>query len=104
MDGRVTLLGDAAHPVLQYLAQGACMAMEDAVCLASCFDHHRDDVESALNKYQDRRIVRTTRIQVGSRLIGEYVYHPEGAIAAVRNQSMSNLSPEQWCDLSLIHI
>ena len=42
--------------------------------------------------------MRTTRIQVGSRLIGEYVYHPEGAIAAVRNQSMSNLSPDQWCD------
>ena len=98
VDGRVTLLGDAAHPVLQYLAQGACIAMEDAVCLASCFDHHRDDVESALNKYQDRRIVRTTRIQVGSRLIGEYVYHPERAVAAVRNQSMSDLSPEQWCD------
>ena len=98
VDGRVTLLGDAAHPVLQYLAQGACMAMEDAVCLASCFDHYRDDVESALNKYQAQRIVRTTRIQIGSRLIGEYVYHPERAVAAVRNQSMSDLSPEQWCD------
>lgn len=74
------------------------MAMEDAVCLAACFDHYRDDVESALQKYQAQRIVRTTRIQVGSRLIGEYVYHPEGAVAAVRNQSLSNLSPEQWYD------
>ena len=48
VDGRVALLGDAAHPTLQYFAQGACMAMEDAVCLASMIDSYRDNVETGL--------------------------------------------------------
>ena len=100
--GRVTLLGDAAHPMLQYLAAGAGMAMEDAVCLAACFDNYRGDEEMALQKYQSLRIVRTARVQLGSRLIGEYIYHPDGVIAQVRNQAISDLTPEQW--LSLIHI
>ena len=98
VDKRVTLLGDAAHPVLQYLAHGACMAMEEAVCLAACLDNYRDDEEMALQKYQSLRIVRTARVQLGSRLIGEYIYHPDGVIAQVRNQAISDLTPEQWCD------
>ena len=47
IDGRVALLGDAAHPMLQYMAQGACMAMEDAVCLADLLVR-TDTVESGL--------------------------------------------------------
>ena len=41
VDGRVALLGDAAHPMLQYFAQGACQAMEDAVCLSHMLSQHR---------------------------------------------------------------
>lgn len=96
VDGRVALLGDAAHPVLQYFAQGACMAMEDAVCLSHCFENFDDD-ETALQQYLQQRLVRTTRVQMNSRLIGEYIYHPDGARAAVRNHVMSNMSPDDWC-------
>ncbi len=98
VDGRVALLGDAAHPMLQYFAQGACMAMEDAVCLSHMFDLHGDDVEAALDAYMRKRRVRTARVQIDSRLIGDYIYHADGATAEVRNDVMSNLTPEQWYD------
>lgn len=96
VDGRVALLGDAAHPMLQYFAQGACMAMEDAVCLSHMFELHADNVELALQNYLDQRMARTARVQLSSRLIGEYIYHPDGAKAAVRNQVMSRRSPEEY--------
>ena len=98
VDGRVALLGDAAHPMLQYFAQGACMAMEDAVCLAHMFEHHGDDVPDALDRYMRQRRVRTARVQLDSRLIGDYIYHPDGATAEVRNHVMSRLTPAQWYD------
>jgi salicylate hydroxylase len=98
VDGRVALLGDAAHPMLQYFAQGACMAMEDAVCLAHMFERHGDDVASALDSYVRQRRVRTARVQLDSRLIGEYIYHPDGATAEVRNDIMSKLTPDEWYD------
>ena len=98
VDGRVALLGDAAHPMLQYFAQGACMALEDAVCLAHMFERHGSDVETALDGYMRQRRVRTARVQLDSRLIGDYIYHPDGAAAEVRNQVMSQLTREQWFD------
>ncbi|TNF88129.1 MAG: 3-hydroxybenzoate 6-monooxygenase [Gammaproteobacteria bacterium] len=98
VDGRVALLGDAAHPMLQYFAQGACMAMEDAVCLSHMFEQHGDNIESALDDYMRQRRVRTARVQIDSRLIGEYIYHADGATAEVRNHIMSKLTPEQWYD------
>ena len=98
VDGRVALLGDAAHPMLQYFAQGACMAMEDAVCLAETMKRGDGDIEAVLNSYQQQRIARTARVQVGSRLIGDYVYHPDGALAAARNQVLSSRTPAEWYD------
>ena len=95
IDGRVALLGDAAHPMLQYFAQGACMAMEDAVCLSHCIANH-DNIETAFEVYQSMRTVRTGRVQMTSRLIGDYIYHPAGAKAAVRNHMMSSMSPKDW--------
>ncbi|WP_095589492.1 3-hydroxybenzoate 6-monooxygenase [Actibacterium ureilyticum] len=95
VDGRVALLGDAAHPMLQYFAQGACMAMEDAVCLAHIFENC-DDVEQGLQAYQSQRRVRTARVQMNSRLIGEYIYHPDDAKAAVRNHVMQGMTPDDW--------
>ena len=97
-DGRVALLGDAAHPMLQYFAQGACMAMEDAVCLGHMFAQHADDIDTALDRYTRQRRVRTARVQLDSRLIGDYIYHSDGATAEVRNHIMSNLGPQQWYD------
>jgi len=97
VDGRVALLGDAAHPMLQYFAQGACMAMEDAVCLAHEMSG-ADDLTWALQSYQDKRRLRTARVQLQSRQIGEHVYHPAGAHAALRNAVMGARGPDQWYD------
>ncbi|MBL4891979.1 MAG: 3-hydroxybenzoate 6-monooxygenase [Rhizobiaceae bacterium] len=96
VDGRVALLGDAAHPMMQYLAQGACMAMEDAVCLAEMFDRHAGDVEKALEGYVSIRALRAGRVQMGARIMGDLVLHPEGAQAAVRDDVFSTRTEEEW--------
>jgi len=91
--GRVTLLGDAAHPMLQYLAQGACMATEDAVCLA----HHAaafDNPADALLAYQADRYLRTARVQMTARLYGD-IYHAAGPVAELRQMMLSGRSAEQ---------
>ena len=98
VDGRVALLGDAAHPMMQYFAQGACMALEDAVCLAHMMETHDGAIEQALAAYRDRRLLRTTRLQLQSRAIGEHIYHPDGPHAALRNAMMRAKTTEDWYD------
>lgn len=98
VDGRIALLGDAAHPMLQYLAQGACMALEDAVALAECIRRTPDDIEAALNAYQQARVLRTARVQLVSRAMGDHVYHPAGAHAALRNATLRAKSEADWYD------
>jgi len=101
-DGRVALLGDAAHPMLQYMAQGACMAMEDAVRLAHELGRDGPDwatgTAAALTRYQDARLLRTARVQLQSRAVGEHVYHPDGAHAALRNAVMRARPAQSWHD------
>lgn len=65
--GRITLLGDAAHPMLPFLAQGGAMAMEDGVILARVLERHAHDVPAALLRYEALRKARATRVQLGSR-------------------------------------
>lgn len=95
-DGRVALLGDAAHPMLQYYAQGAAMAMEDAVCLADMVEAERGDFARAFAVYNRVRQPRTGRVQIGSRLIGEYLYHPDGAKAEVRDAALRANTDEDF--------
>ena len=95
VDRRVALLGDAAHPMLQYMAQGACMAMEDAVCLADSVAK-TDSLEAGLEIYRSRRVLRTTRLQLMSRAMGDHVCHPAGPHAALRNAIMSATSQDDW--------
>ena len=97
IDGRVVLLGDAAHPMLQYFAQGACQAMEDAVCLSHMLADH-DDHAKALEDYRARRFPRTARVQLLSRAIGEHIYHPDGEHARLRNAIMGAKSQGEWRD------
>jgi 2-polyprenyl-6-methoxyphenol hydroxylase-like FAD-dependent oxidoreductase len=96
IDGRVVLLGDAAHPMLQYFAQGACQAMEDAVCLSHLLGSHSDDQAGALEKYRAQRFPRTARVQLLSRAIGEHIYHPAGEHARIRNAIMGAKSQAEW--------
>jgi salicylate hydroxylase len=103
IDGRVALLGDAAHPMLQYFAQGACQAMEDAVCLSHMLAQHEDHVV-ALEAYRAQRFPRTARVQLLSRAIGEHIYHPAGDHARLRNAIMGAKSQEEWYgDLAWIY-
>jgi salicylate hydroxylase len=84
-DRRVTLLGDAAHPMLQYLAQGAVQAMEDAVVLREALRFTKGDVVTAFQRYQQARYLRTGRVQLTARFYGE-IYHASGVHRELRNQ------------------
>lgn len=64
--GRATLLGDACHPTLPFLAQGAVMALEDGIVLARCLDAHNQDLEAGLSRYEALRLQRTSKIVLGS--------------------------------------
>jgi len=97
--GRVTLLGDAAHFMLQYMAQGAAMAMEDAVCLGACVDEADGDFEASFSSYQKKRIIRATRVQISANeLVGMIFHVPDGLKRLVRNDMFSGRSAEQHYD------
>lgn len=91
---KVTLLGDAAHPTLQYLAQGAIMAMEDAAVLADEVARHGQDLAQAFQAYQGRRMNRTARVVLSSRFFGE-VCHTGGGARLLRNELLSRRSPDE---------
>ena len=82
--GRITLIGDAAHPMLQYLAQGACQAIEDAASLADAISAHPTDIATAFRAYQSERIPRTARVQRNARTWGD-IWHIDGVGMLVRD-------------------
>jgi salicylate hydroxylase len=92
--GRVTLLGDAAHPMLQYIAQGACMAIEDAVCLANKIEANGGDFAAAFKAYQEARYLRAGRVQIMARVYGEF-YHASGVARELRNMMLGGRTPAQ---------
>jgi salicylate hydroxylase len=81
--GPGTLLGDAAHPMLPYLAQGAAMAIEDAAVLAECLGRTPDDAPAAMRAYERARLSRTAKTQRAARRNGA-VYHMGGAKTFLR--------------------
>ena len=91
--GRVTLLGDAAHPTLQYLAQGANMAIEDAVVLAEKVAAASGEHGRAFAAYQRERMNRTARVVLSSRFFGEY-FHADGGARELRNELARRRDPE----------
>ena len=95
--GRATLLGAAAHPMLQDMAQGACMAIEDAVTLAEAIRHCEHDFEAAFRLYEQSRITRTARVVLSAREMGR-VYHAKGVERLVRNSLWRDRRPEQFYD------
>ncbi len=82
--GRATVLGDAAHPMSQYMAQGACMALEDAVTLGLSIEQCNADLPAAFKLYQSLRIPRSARVVWSTREMGR-IYHAAGVERAVRN-------------------
>lgn len=95
-DRRVTLMGDAAHPMVPFLAQGACQGMEDAWVLATMLEHYIDDPMAGLQEYEQRRRPRTTRVQSGARAMVKLVHESEPERIKARNgrwKGMQHIDP-----------
>ncbi|MCM2340196.1 3-hydroxybenzoate 6-monooxygenase [Rhodoferax sp.] len=95
--GRATILGDAAHPTTQYMAQGACMALEDAVTLGEALRVTGNDWVKALDLYQRSRITRTGRIVLSGREMGR-LYHAKGVERQIRNSLWKGRTQERFYD------
>jgi salicylate hydroxylase len=91
--GNVALLGDAAHAMLPFVAQGANMAIEDAATLALCVKN-TTDMQAALAAYEKLRAPRVSRVQRTARQIGQ-IYHLRGAMAFARDHAMRLLGGER---------
>lgn len=100
-DGRMTLVGDAAHPMLQYLAQGACQALEDAVALGDRLEPGRD-VHESFPAYQAARIPQTARVQRSARSWGE-LWHLRGVAREVRNRYLRGLTPDDFTETDWLY-
>jgi 3-hydroxybenzoate 6-monooxygenase len=96
VDGRAALLGDAAHPMLQYAAQGACMALEDAVVLGRCLGARSRgaSIPAALRAYNRARRARVAKTQLLSRRLGEEIYHARGAQAVARDRLLAGIGTD----------
>ncbi|MEE1658160.1 FAD-dependent oxidoreductase [Microvirga sp. CF3062] len=91
--GLIALLGDAAHPVLPFLAQGAAMAIEAAATLASLLRETPTDIPAVLSAYEKQRLGRATRVQKEARTNGR-IYHAGSLVAFGRDRVMRYLGPE----------
>ena len=101
--GRITLLGDAAHPMVQYLAQGACQAIEDADCLARQLTRYDGDAVKAFAAYQAERIPRTALIQRSARIWGQ-IWHDDGpVIPLLRDRILTRRAPDDYTELDWLY-
>jgi salicylate hydroxylase len=92
--GHVALMGDAAHPMLPYLAQGGVLALEDALVLSDCLDAHPGDEPGAFRDFEARRRRRAGRVQAMSRRQGR-IYHLRPPLAWARD-AVLRLAPGAW--------
>jgi salicylate hydroxylase len=95
---RVVLIGDAAHPMLQYAAQGACQALEDAVVLGDLVEPGETGFVSPFRRFNAERRERTRATQLLARRMGRQLYHSTGRLAAARNAKLSEQTPDQLFD------
>ncbi|NYT35938.1 3-hydroxybenzoate 6-monooxygenase [Allopusillimonas soli] len=93
--GLGTLLGDAAHPMTQYMAQGACMALEDAVTLGEAVAQCNHDLDAAFRLYESIRCPRTARVVWSTREMGR-IYHAKGVERTVRNLLWQNKTQDDF--------
>src|SRR4029077_16955293 len=93
-NGLVSLIGDAAHPMLPFLAQGAAMAIEDAAVLARELSRSPVDPAGALRRYEQARKRRTARIQRAAQR-NDFTYHLDAPVASVRDTILGALGGER---------
>jgi salicylate hydroxylase len=99
---RIGLLGDAAHPMFQYIAQGACQAIEDAPCLARHVASTPGDPGRALRAFENERAIRTARVQLTARAMGAF-FHLDGVAAIVRNDLMERRAADDYSMLDWLY-
>jgi salicylate hydroxylase len=92
--GRIALLGDAAHPMLPYLAQGGVLALEDALALGDCLEAHSGDELSAFRDFEAKRRARAERVQAASLRQGR-IYHLAAPLSWARDAAL-RLVPGAW--------
>lgn len=102
VQGNVALLGDAAHPTLQYLAQGACMAMEDGEVLAAKLSNRARPVNESLQLYESERYLRAARVTLTSRFFG-HVCHAGGGARDLRNHLAGQRGDENFFEVDWIY-
>src|SRR6195952_715874 len=90
--GRITRLGDAAHPMVPFLAAGAGQSIEDAWTFARVLSRRKDDIPGALKEYQQRRLPRKTRIQAGARAVVKLMHETDGGRVRDRNGRWKGLA------------
>jgi salicylate hydroxylase len=100
--GNLALLGDAAHPMLQYLAQGAAQALEDAEAIADQLERADRPIAESLLAYQEARLLRTARVQLTARFFGEFI-HVGGVGLDVRNALLAGRSPERYFEVDWLY-
>jgi salicylate hydroxylase len=99
---RIVLVGDAAHPMLQYVAQGACQAIEDSLALAKCVAAAGDDPAPGLHAFQEGRKLRTARVQLTARAMGAF-FHLDGVAAELRNAMMAARAEDDYAMLDWLY-
>jgi salicylate hydroxylase len=107
-NGSTTIMGDAAHPMVPYMSQGAAMAVEDAVALSRCFSkiHDKKYIPQALKAFESLRLQRTRHVQEASLFNGKIWHYPDGPEQRARDEAMKPevdgqhfvTSPNQWSD------
>jgi 3-hydroxybenzoate 6-monooxygenase len=100
--GRIVLMGDAAHPMYQYIAQGACQAIEDSLALARHVAAAPRDLPAALRAYEAARRLRTARVQLTARAMGAF-FHLDGVAAEVRNAMMATRAADDFAMLDWLY-
>jgi salicylate hydroxylase len=93
--GRTTLLGDACHPMLPFMAQGAAQAIEDGATLTACLARtSRADIPMALHRYEQLRLPRASRVQAGSAANKTRFHLPDGPEQEERDAQMATGSTD----------
>lgn len=100
--GRAVVIGDAAHPMLQYLGQGACQALEDGLTLAATLGGQVDDL-SGLAQYDALRVPRTTRCQRAARPWGESWHTTDPILCAYRDRYLRMRAPDDYSELAWLY-
>ena len=103
INGRLLLTGDAAHPMLQYLGQGACQALEDAVELGYRLHRNGDDIDTAYREFEKARLPRTARCQTRARPWGDLWHTDDPLTLGLRNRFLAMRDPDDYSELDWLY-